>query len=177
MRKTMKKLFQIQFCMLLALTLGSTVTFGQTSASPSTVTKSFYTKYLKLRIRGLPDKRQAKKIAPYFSRQINNLIASDLRKQARFIKKHPREKPPWAEGDLFSSLFEGATSYTVGETRTNGSSSEVDVNLVINSETGKSRWTDTAVLTLQDGRWVITNILFKGKWEFKSGSSLLNALK
>ena len=109
--------------------------------------------------------------------QFEAIIKRDMKKQEAFMKKHPDEKPPWAEGDLFSSLFEGPTSYEIGKMRTKGATREVDVYLHHVSEADKVKWTDTVALKKAGGKWVITNILFKGKWAFKSGNSLLNALK
>lgn len=141
------------------------------------VTDNFYATIADLNVRGLPDKEQLKELSPFLSSQIVTLIKRDQKKQAAFIKKHPDEKPPWAEGDLFSSLFEGRTSYQIGKTRTKGSTREVDVYLHFVADTDKVKWTDTAVLRREGSKWVISNILFKGNWQFKSGNSLLNALK
>jgi Protein of unknown function (DUF3828) len=141
------------------------------------VTQNFYDKYLELKIRGLPDKDHAQDISRYFSAEVNALIARDLRKQEVFIKKHPDEKPPWAEGDLFSILFEGATAFKIGKMRVVGGTRQVDVHLRFQDGTNKSKWTDTAVLKRVGRKWVITNILYKGKWQFKSSSSLMNALR
>jgi hypothetical protein len=171
----MKKYFPA--LLLIFITFGQNVAFGQISQSPTTVAKNFYAKYLELKIRGLPDSDQLKGISPFFSSEIIAIIKADLRKQERFIKKHPDEKPPWNEGDLFSSLFEGATSYKIGATRVTGNAAQVDVKLTNAEGTPQSTWNDTALLKLTGGRWAITNILFKGKWQFKSGGSLLKALK
>jgi len=144
---------------------------------PTAVTENFYDKYLALDVRGLPDKDQAWELSRYFSSQIKTLFKANRRKQAEFIKKHPDEKPPWIEGDLFTSSFEGATSFRVGKMRVKGATREVDVLLHHVSESDKVKWTDTVILKREGKKWVITNIIFKGKWQFKSGSSLLNALK
>ena len=166
----MKKYLPLLFFVLLMFVPAAV--FSQT-----TTAKNFYAKYMELKIRGLPDTDQLKAISPYFANEVINKIKADLKTQDRFIKKHPDEKPPWNEGDLFSSLFEGATAYKVGATRVTGSTAQVDVRLTNSEGTPKTSWTDTALLKKIGGHWVITNILFKGKWQFKSGGSLLKALK
>ncbi len=154
--------------------LGNGIAAAQSAVD---VTDNFYATLGDLNIRGLPDKDQLKEITPFLSSSVVAIIKRDQKKQAAFIKKHPDEKPSWAEGDLFSSLFEGRTQYEIGKTRTKGSTHEVDVYLQFNGETDKAKWTDTVVLKKFGGKWLVTNILFKGKWKFNSGSSLLNALK
>ncbi len=141
------------------------------------LTDNFYATLRDLNVRGLPDKDQLKELTPFLSSQIVTTIKRNQKTQAAFIKKHPDEKPPWVEGDLFSSLFEGPTSVEIGNTRTKGSTREVDIYLHHVSESDKVKWTDTVILKRENKKWVIANIIFKGNWQFKSGNSLLNALK
>ncbi len=171
----MKLLIKILFVATL-LTAGS-ITFGQEPGSAGEVADNFYATLIDLDVRGLPDKVQLKELTPFLSSQIVTLITRDQKRQAAFIKRHPDEKPPWAEGDLFSSLFEGPTSYGIGDIRTKGSTREVDILLHHVSESDKVKWTDTVILKSFGGKWLITNIIFKGKWQFKSGGSLLKALQ
>ncbi|CAN5497354.1 hypothetical protein BH10ACI3_BH10ACI3_08810 [soil metagenome] len=151
---------------------------GTSSAQTAVdVTDNFYATLGDLNIRGLPDKAQIEEITPFLAADVISLIKRDLKKQAAFIKKHPDQKPPWIEGDLFSSLFEGRTGYEIGKTRTKSGTREVDVMLSYKDGTNIEKWKDTVVLKKFGGRWFVTNILFKGSWQFKSGSSLLNVLK
>lgn len=76
-----------------------------------------------------------------------------------------------------SFLFEGPTGYEIGRSRVVSGSTYVDVKLINDSTGDKTTWTDTAILKKIGGKWKITNILFKGDWQFKSGSSLLNVLR
>lgn len=164
---------------VIALTIASfslavTTTSGQTAAKTA---EDFYAKLAELKVRGLPDDQQLVALSPYLAEPIVARIKLDRKKQADFVKKHPEEKPPWIEGDLFSSLFEGPTSYEVGKSRVVSGATHVDVKLAFTGDGQTSNWTDTAILKKTGGKWKITNILYKGKWQFKNGSSLLNALK
>ncbi len=170
----MKKLIFTYAFIGVLFTLGAGVAAAQDAVE---LTDNFYATLRDLNVRGLPDKDQLKELTPFLSSQIVTIIKRDQKKQDAFIKKHPDEKPPWIEGDLFSSLFEGPTSYQIGGTRAKGSTREVDIYLHHVSESDKVKWTDTVVLKKFGGKWLVSNILFKGKWQFKSGSSLLNALK
>ena len=170
----MKKLISLFAFIGVVFVLGTGIASAQTAVD---ITDNFYATLGDLNIRGLPDKDQLKDITPFLSSEVIALIKRDQKKQDAFIKKHPKQKPPWVEGDLFSSLFEGRTSYGIGQTRTKGGTREVDVYLQFNGETDKVKWTDTVVLRPEGDKLVITNILFKGNWQFKSGTSLMNALK
>jgi hypothetical protein len=170
----MKKHLTLAF---LVLVLAAGHAAAQRAGTPEAAAEKFYAQYLALQMRGLPTEAQSKAIDPLISKQIKDLIASDIKKQHAFIKKNPDEKPPWIEGDLFSSLFEGATEYNVGRTRIKGGAAYVDVALKRVDDSGKSEWTDTAVLRKVSGRWILTDILYKGTWQFKTGSSLLKVLK
>lgn len=147
---------------------------AQTAAE---VTDDFYAKLASLNVRGLPDSNQLSELSPFFSAGIVAQFKRDQKKQDAFIKKHPGDKPPWVEGDLFSSLFEGPTGYEIGRSRILSGATHVDVKLSNDSAGDKTTWTDTAILKKIGGKWKITNILFKGDWQFKSGSSLLNVLR
>ena len=149
---------------------------AQTAASPSAVTDSFYKKYIVYQMRGLPTEKQVKSLTPLFSNEILKMIAADRTQQKKFAKEHPDEKPPWVEGDLFSSLFEGATSYTLGKSRVQKTKAEVDVHLVYKYKSDATEWVDTVVLTKANGKWVISDILFKGNWAFMNGASLRASL-
>ena len=174
----MKKMLLAIAGVIFVLLAASGLTHAQMAGIyPTAVTSNFYDKYLALDVRGLPDKDQAWELSRFFSSQIKTLIKINRRKQEEFIKKHPDEKPPWIEGDLFTSSYEGATSFRVGKMRIKGATREVDVLLHHVSESDKVKWTDTVILKRENKKWVIANIIFKGKWQFKTGSSLLNALK
>ena len=173
----MKKLLPALFFAILTVIGLSITSRGQTVSSPTKVTRNFYAKYITLKMSGLPTNDQVREISPFVSDKIKDLIAADRRKQVAFLKKHPDEKPPWIEGDLFSSLSEGADSYKVGSARKSGNTAEVDVHLSYGEGSQSEKWTDTAVLKLIGGRWVIDNILFKGKWQSRSAGSLIKALR
>lgn len=161
---------------IVVLLAASSSTEAQTATSPSAVTDSFYKKYIAYKMQGLPTEKQVKILAPLFSKDIMAMIAADRVQQKKFSKEHPEEKPPWIEGDLFSSLIEGATSYSLGKSRVEKTRAEVDVHLVYKYKSDATEWMDTVVLTKTNGKWVINDILFKGNWAFMNGASLRASL-
>ncbi len=129
-------------------------------------------------IRGLPDDAQLQRLSPHLTPEIVSLFQRARVLQQESIRKHPDEKPYWIEGDLFSSLFEGVTSWELGEVF---SAPTVDATVKVRqtyTEPGQEpvTWTDTLVFKQRDRRWLLDNILMGGDWAFKSGSSLRGIL-
>ena len=58
-----------------------------------------------------------------------------------------------------------------------GNTARVDVTLARKDDSGESNWTDTVVLAKSGKSWVITDIIYNGEWQFKTGASLLKVLK
>jgi hypothetical protein len=104
------------------------------------------------------------------------LFENAARIKANYIRDNPDEKPPWHDGDLFTSLFEGAKSFKVGTPRLRGNRGEVPIDLAFSGDGATTRWSDTLVLVREKGRWKVWDILFKGEWAFKQGNSLRGVL-
>lgn len=136
----------------------------------------FYRTYLTLKVEGLPDAGQARRLAPLLSPELRQFFAAARRKQARAEKEHPDEKPPWVEGDLFSSLFERAESFRVGPARIRGRTADVTVYLANRSARPPVHWHDTLILTRGASGWRVSDIRYHGTWQFKPGSSLRSVL-
>lgn len=133
----------------------------------------FYRKYLELNVRGLPDEKQLKSFSPYLSADLLRLFKKAQIEQKRFIKENSADmKPPWTDGDMFTSLFEGAQSYKIGKTKKRSAYTDVSVNLEYKENAKPSRWTDTLVLVQTKKGWRVWDIRLNGKWEFKSANSL-----
>jgi hypothetical protein len=144
---------------------------------PQVTADRFYRTYLKLKVRGLPNERELKALLPFLSRDLQQLFKDAKSTQQKYIREHPDDKPPWIEGDLFTSLFEGANSFRLGAPRINGARAEVPVHLAYRGGGSTSRWSDVLVLTRTADGWRVWDILLKGDWTFKSGDSLRSVLR
>lgn len=144
---------------------------------PKKIASEFYRACINLKISGLPDDDQLRVLAPFLHKDLQRLFKNAKREQARFKKKFPDEKPPWIEGDLFSSLWEGPQSFEIGSVKESNERAEVDVSLEYLEEKSVVQWTDTLVLIKAESRWRVWDIQFKGTWAFKTGNSLRGILQ
>lgn len=166
-------------CVILVVSLsgfGQTRVRGRAQRGPAATATSFYQKYLRLKVSGLPDDKQLRQLSPYFTADLMRLFEAARQAQDKFARENPDEKPPWADGDLFTSLFEGAQTFRIGKPTTIGDRVEVPVHLSYSSEGATSRWTDVMVLVNTPAGWRIYDILMKGEWQFKNGESLRKIL-
>lgn len=170
----MKKLLS-PVLVLSILVVGQSV-YAQSTSSPTLTAQQFYRTYLKLKIDGLPNDNQLKILSPLITSDLKDLFLAARNTQAEYIREHPDEKPPWADGDLFSSLFEGAQSFRIGRASLRGDTAEVPVQLKYRQGGATTSWSDVLVLERVGGRWLVSDILMKGEWAFKSGNSLRSIL-
>ncbi len=144
--------------------------------SPVQVVESFYGRYLKLGVSGLPDRKQTETLTPFLSADLAKLLAMARGRQAAAIKAHPGDKPPWDDGDLFSSLFEGAQRFRVDQATVSDRNATVPVHLENRTGDQTTRWTDTFVLTRAADGWRISDVKMGGDWAFKQGATLRKTL-
>ena len=158
------------------LGVGQSVCAQSSVSSPTRAAEQFYRTYLKLRIDGLPNDNQLKTLSPLITADLKDLFVAARKIQAEYIREHPDEKPPWGDGDLFSSLFEGAQSFRIGRASLRGDIAEMPVHLTYRQGGSTTRWSDVLVLKRTGRIWLVSDILMKGEWAFKSGNSLRSIL-
>ena len=140
------------------------------TAPPSAVVEDFYTAYIANRPAGLPEGAALDHLRPFLSARLETLIDDALAFQKEFIRTHPAdEKPPFVDGDHFTSLFEGPASFKVlGAERT---------NVRVRFRLENTEWEDVVVVTRENGRYVIDDIVFGGAGEFNPGGRLSETLR
>jgi hypothetical protein len=132
----------------------------------------FYQVYLKLNPRGLPTELQMRSFEPLLSRELVELISHDRSEQQKFIREHPDEKPPWIEGNLFASCYEGVSSYSLGAPTFNDGKASFPVYLTFREGKQEVRWLDVLVLERANTEWRVWDIFLNAPWPFRSGPSL-----
>ena len=146
--------------------------------SPQAAAQRFYDYYLEQHMNnGLPSIEQTRQLGTLLSRGLQDAIAGARREQGKFIGAHSDEKPPWVDGDLFSSLFEGATSYRIGKVDQKDGHADVVVTLTFDDRKGGTHiWNDRLVLAQENSSWVVDDLEYGGNWPFANKGSLRRLL-
>jgi hypothetical protein len=149
---------------------------------PAAVVNRFYTAYQALGPGlGLPAPADLAKLAPLLTPRLRALLAAARRVQDDFAKAHPDEKPPFVEGDLFSSLFEGFKAFHVGAAEPlPGGGYRVKVDLSYWEESDPktvTKWQDAVLVQSQEGALLIDDFEFLGDWDFAQKGRLSEILR
>lgn len=142
--------------------------------SPTAVTKHFYDWRFHAHFTGVPDEATLNKASSLLSSDLTCLLDRARQYRDLFIQKFPTDKPPFIEGDMFTSVFEGANRYSVKSVRINGA--EATALLQFYHDEGKKMdkkgWRDTVRLTQKNDQWRITDIQYGGNFNFGNSGSL-----
>ena len=117
-------------------------------------------------IQGLPSDKQLQDLSSFFSPGLINALRHATVIQEREQKRAPDEKPPWIEGDLFSSLSEGVTSWSIEEVYApDAENGFVTVaHKYIEKNQPEVRWADLFVFVRQGEKWLLDDMLMGGDW-------------
>ena len=150
----------------------------QSTPAPSatSVVQQFYRTAIADSVSGAPTAKQLADLSPYLSDTLKALLAAARKRNETDIARAPDEKPSFAEGDLFSSLFEGPNAVEVGADSARGSARVASVHMTYTGANPPVAWTDRVVLVMQNGRYVIDDIEYGGKWDFATKGALKSML-
>jgi hypothetical protein len=139
---------------------------------------SFYNAYLAVHASGVPSEKELQKFKPYVSASLIKLLKEADQAEQKYQKTTKGEVPPLVEGDLFTSLFEGATSYKVLSCDAKTSSCMLELSYV-ESKNGSSpfTWKDKVYLAKDYRGWLVDDIEFLGDWQFMHKGRLKDLLK
>lgn len=126
---------------------------------------------------GIPEPGGRARLQPYLSPALNKLLADAAAAQARFSAKI-KDSPPLIEGDLFTSMFEGATGSKLGACAISGDQARCPVVFVHTSSEGKAiNWTDTLIMAKTAQGWRMDDIAYGGRIQFGNTGRLSDTLK
>jgi hypothetical protein len=145
--------------------------------TPTAVVEAFYEVRIDSGTAGVPNAAELAQLAPYLSDELAALLRQARELHDTEAARAPGEKPAFADGDLFSSLFEGPTSFTVGVDEVVGDQHRISVQLAYDRQQPVVSWTDKVVVKAENGRPVIRDIEYGGQWEFGNKGSLVAVLK
>ncbi len=157
------------------------------NATPADVAMQFYVTLELSGVRDLPEPRAVMAIEPYLTPE----LATQLRTayDQRIAKRRAagatspladRESFPPGEGNPFSSLFEGHSSYGAKATIMRGDTALVPIGFTNTDQKPPVQWSDTLVLIKQvtpQNSWRIIDIRYGTNWEFGYQGSLTQVLR
>ena len=150
------------------------------SASENDAAKAaavFYDISLSERTGGVPVGDFRARLRGSISPMLDSLIAQAGEAERRHAVRTGNSEPPYLQGDVFSSLFEGATAYEIGKCEADDATVTCDVLLVHDAPEQPVQWTDRVVLVAADGRWAVDDIVYGGDWDFAPKGTLQQLLR
>lgn len=125
---------------------------------------------------GIPDAAGRAKFAALLTPRLNKQLVDAAAAEARFKAKN-KNSPPLIEGDIFSSMFEGPTSFKVGACRGDEKIQRCAIALTYQAPGQKpANWTDTMVLA-NSGGWKVDDIGYDANFAFGNTGTLSQTLK
>jgi hypothetical protein len=126
---------------------------------------------------GIPSSADRAKYAPFLSPALETLLSEAEAAETRFSKAN-KDSPPLLEGDLFTSMFEGATSVQVGACSGDSAKGRCSVKLEYDDRTAKPTiWNDTVLVVNTPTGWRVDDIVYGGSWAFGNKGRLTELLR
>jgi len=138
------------------------------SATPAAAARGFYNLYMKEKPRGVPDDVTREKFAAVISPALELALADANTAEEAHFAATKNEEPPLFEGDIFSSLYEGASAYKLGQCAIESDNAYCDIELSYAEAPGDkpTTWVDKLVLAKRAGGWKVDDIAFGATWDF-----------
>ena len=124
---------------------------------------------------GIPDAAGRARLQPFLSPALNKLLADAAAVQARFSAK-VKNAPPMLEGDLFTSMFEGATQWKLQACAVSGNQARCPVAFT-HAGSKAVNWTDALLLVNTPQGWRVDDIAYGGGFQFGNTGRLSDTLK
>jgi hypothetical protein len=124
---------------------------------------------------GIPDGAGRARLQPFLSPALNNLLADAAAAQGRFSTKI-KDSPPLLEGDLFTSMFEGATQWKLQACAISGNQARCPVAFT-HAGPKPVNWTDALLLVNTPQGWRVDDIAYGGGFQFGNTGRLSDTLK
>ncbi len=147
---------------------------GFSGDSPGRPVEAFYTLYLKTHPSGLPARDEEQAMAPYLSGHLLGLLDKARSYQETFKRRHPDDKPPWIEGCLFASLFEGPTKFKVTKVVANPDGTST---VTVHFRYDKYEWEDSVIVRKEAKGFVIDDFVKSGAGPFNPPGRLSEELE
>jgi hypothetical protein len=125
---------------------------------------------------GIPAAGDLAKYEPFLSPALDGLLKQGAAAEERFTKAN-KNSPPLVEGDLFTSMFEGATSVSVGSCSGGAKAAQCTVALEYADPKSPAKWIDKIYLVNTPGGWRVDDIAYGAPWAFGNKGRLTDTLR
>ena len=145
--------------------------------SPRQFVQRFYQAHQTWPFRGVPSREQERLISPYCGIEIIRIFRRvndqrDWEKHKFPDDPNNPQKPVWSqEGQVFCSVYEGFTNFSIGRQFLTHGRVTLEVHLETVQQGQIHRWTDRAILDRAGSDWVIADI------EYSGGGHLLGTIE
>lgn len=138
----------------------------------------FYAAYEGARPMGVPDVKTQARFDPLLSRALHAALDRARKAEAAYKTQTGGQVPPLVEGDIFTSLYEGATAHAVDHCAAAGPKQmRCTAHLTYSdADNPPTHWTDTIMLVHEGGGWKVDDIAYGGSWDFARKGTLSDAL-
>jgi hypothetical protein len=127
---------------------------------------------------GTPDAGQIDVLSHIVTPGLHKLLLDAHDAETCHARRVHGTEPPLLEGDLFTSLFEGATAGKIAAVRVDGNTAEIDVEWTYAAEGEQPTvWRDRFYLVSGKGAWLIEDIEHRGEWEFSYHGRISDLLR
>ena len=152
---------------------------------PAGAANAFYAVYKDQHAQGgIPDATVRLRYSPVLSPRLNKQLVEAAAAQARLTAKVRNAVPPMLEGDIFSSLFEGATGWKVGTCQADAKSAHCPVMLSFTPPPAQNpkapkpaSWSDTLILTHTPQGWKVDDVVYDAGFPFGNTGRLSEMLQ
>ncbi len=141
------------------------------------VVNGFYNVYITVRPSGVTSEKEQLKFKPYLSASLGKLLHEAARAERKYKKTTKGKVPPLVEGDIFTSLFEGASAFTVLSCNVRTGSCLVEFSYLDPENKSSTTWRDKVYLIKDSRGWLVDDIEFLGNWQFMHKGRLKELLK
>ena len=143
------------------------------AGDPAAAVNAFYQVYSQEHAQGvgIPDATVRLRLQPVLSPRLNRQLSDAASAQARLSAKVKNAVPPILEGDIFSSLFEGASAWKVGPCQTSARTARCSVGLSYSPPASSPKakpanWTDTVLLVNTPQGWKVDDVVYDAGFAF-----------
>ena len=146
----------------LLLALSGCNNFSGDEQQQAEVIGNFYRIHLKNHAPGLPSADELKQFEPLVSRALYALLTRAEAADVRYHTVAGAQAARIIEGDLFTSLYEGATSFAVQSCDSEADRASCQVSFRYQKDGADESWNDKILLVREERQWRIDDIEFIG---------------